>query len=71
MFRLALAFPWQWGAGTGGSAPPVVTLGPYWVHEMHVRPLRVIPVIVRMPPVEPGRTWSEDPTLDTFKLGDG
>lgn len=67
MFRLALAFPWQWGAGLGGSGPPAPTFeGPFWVSHYHSIGPRCHPFTVRPPVIEPGRRWSDDPTLQTF-----
>lgn len=71
MFRLALRFLWVWGAGAGGTTPPVLVEGPYWVTTTYVHSHWVRPHIVRLPAVEPGRTFSDDPTLDTFKFWDG
>ena len=43
------------------------TQGPIWVHAHHVRPVSSIPNDLQPVHVQPGRVWSDDPTLDTFR----
>jgi hypothetical protein len=71
MFRLAFRFIWLWGAGPQTAPPPPTYTGPFWVHEHLVRPIHVWEHVVRVPPVLTGSQWSDDPTLDVFRIGGG
>ena len=65
MFGFGWAIPWTWGAGT--QSVPVPVEGPYWVSPYHCVAPRMYPLTVQPYVVAPGRTWSPDPTLHTFK----
>lgn len=66
MFGFRWVLPWVWGAGLGGSGPPVVIDGPYWVSDYHMIQPRCYSLVVREIQVIPGRIWSDDPTLQVF-----
>jgi hypothetical protein len=67
MFGFRWVLPWVWGAGLGGSGPVVTEEGPFWVSPHHCVAPRMYPLTVQPYVVAPGRTWSPDPTLHTFK----
>ena len=69
MFRWTL--PWVWGTGYGGSGPVIVVDGPYWIKSHHCIGPRAYMPVVRPPVIEPGSTWSDDPTLMTFSWSEG
>lgn len=59
---------WTWGVGSQSTVAPPSTGSSVWATQTNwVHSIRLYPHFVNIHHVEPGKTYSSDPAIETFK----